>query len=680
MLSELFTLQQSLSSRGIQAQAWHPWMQSFKKGEALVAELDPSGQVAAVSFLDAKQVEALRNIVPDNQKSFPGFNLNCPLLRVSDSIRWHDYSAQWEFAAISIKQPTLAYETKDLKRINRLLHEFPQREIAPRLRNAGVKLRSVTALLERLASNEQTAERFLRELALKTFQSAELGRTSREFALSILFGKPNRKKRELEDWKITLILDVADLENFSYRVADPTVGNECNVLLLASEQGSEPSSDDETFICALSGRADEPVGDKMPQPNLPILGPSYLMSMNADIPCQTRYRQTSTNIFPAGRNTVRSLNDSLIFITEDSRRNRTWAGVPSGTKDTSDLLIAYMEDAPLETIPITALFTEDESDPQQKVATFEKRVEEVYEALRVRGRLEKDISIRIVAITRIDKGRRQVIFNASYAASAIFEAQHKWKFGTRNVPEIFVPFPRGKGQPPEWRTNQVPSPSAVMLSFKAQWIRAGTAQQTIPGVELRQVYELLLLPNAETHARALLDRYMPLTIPLLDGLARSLRGGPYLPEGARSAALVVVSVYGILLSRQGRQKEVYMQGREYFLGQFLQYADLLHKLYCESERENKFPPQLLGNAVLPMAIQDPVRAFEVLSTRMPVYLAWAERAKGEKAGLAKWTRNELGRIAGLLKDHNLTPAVNASGKAELLLGYLAKAKSKEGEN
>ncbi|HEX5434079.1 MAG TPA: hypothetical protein VFY05_07570 [Candidatus Angelobacter sp.] len=120
-----------------------------------------------------------------------------------------------------------------------------------------------------------------------------------------------------------------------------------------------------------------------------------------------------------------------------------------------------------------------------------------------------------------------------------------------------------------------------------------------------------------------------------------------------------------------------METRDYLLGQFLQLADLLHKLYCENERNVALPPQLIGNAAIPMAIQNPARAFSVLSNRMIVYLAWAERFRGDNAGLAKWTRRELGRLSGILKDQDLNSPVNTTGKAELLLGYLANFKASQ---
>lgn len=117
-----------------------------------------------------------------------------------------------------------------------------------------------------------------------------------------------------------------------------------------------------------------------------------------------------------------------------------------------------------------------------------------------------------------------------------------------------------------------------------------------------------------------------------------------------------------------------MESRDYLLGQFLQKADLLHKCYCFDVRGGKLPPQLIGNAAILMAMQRPARAIEVLSSRMAIYLAWAERFDGEDAGLAKWARKELGRLAALLKNEDLNTRVSPNGKAELLLGYLANTK------
>lgn len=64
---------------------------------------------------------------------------------------------------------------------------------------------------------------------------------------------------------------------------------------------------------------------------------------------------------------------------------------------------------------------------------------------------------------------------------------------------------------------------------------------------------------------------------------------------------------------------------------------------------------------------------------MTVYLAWSERYQGHDGGLAKWTRKELGRLAAQLKECDLAPRVSPNGKAELLLGYLARIKENQKE-
>jgi len=675
MLNELAALSKSLVSRGIQTQAWHTWIQPFKKGDAIVAELDEVGALARISALTTEEVAGLRKIAPDNQKSFPGFNLVCPVLALSDATLWNQPEALWEAALAATLESPLAWKLKDLHHLDRLLGDFPLKEIEPRLRGDGPKLLSTMAILQRLAHAKPETQSFLHHLSLQVVAGAQDRRLSRAMALAVLYGKPNKKKSRLDEWKTTLIFDVSDVDHFSYRVADPAVSAEWSRLLLASDSNSPagPAS----FVCGLTGHPDTPMDDKMPSPNLKILGQTYLMSMNADIPCQTRYGQTSSAIFPVGKNAVQKMNDALLFITESARREKTWAGVPNGSRDQSDLLIAYLEEEPDIDIPVASFFADTEPNAAQEVASYEARTAQIHEALRLREKPGRDSYIKVIALSKIDKGRAQVVFSASYSTAAIYAGRDRWLSGARNVPSIAIPFPVAKGKPAVWRSAYKPSPSEVMISFKRQWLRAGQTSQAVPGVDLGSVYALLLEPDARAQASWLLDRYLGQTEPLLIGLARSLWGGASLPESARMEALIAIAVYGILLFRQERQKEIYMESRDYLLGQFLQLADLLHRLYCVHERKGAIPPQLIGNAAIPMALQSPRRAIQVLGNRMPVYIAWADRYQGDDAGLAKWSRKELGRLSTTLKDENLDSRVSTNGKAELLLGYLANTKQSE---
>jgi hypothetical protein len=576
LLNELAALSNSLVSHGIQTQSWHTWIQPFKKGDAIVAELDELGALARISALTAEEVAGLRNIAPDFKNSFPGFNLNCPVLTLPDAALWNQPETLWAAAMAATLESPLAYQRKDISRLGRLLGDFPLKEIAPRLRGDGPKLLATLAILQRLAHAKPKAESFLHHLSLQVVVGAQQGRLPRALALAILYGKPNKKKLRLDEWKTTLIFDVSDVDHFPYRVADPAISAEWSRLLLASDSNSPagPAS----FVCGLTGHPDTPMDDKMPSPNLKILGLTYLMSMNGDIPCQTRYGQTSTAIFRVGKNAVQNVNDALLFITESARREKTWAGVPNGSKDQSDLLIAYLEEEPDIDIPVAGFFADIESNVAQDVATYEARTAQIHEALHLREKPGKDSYIKVIALSKIDKGRAQVIFSASYSTAAIYAGRDRWLSGARNVPNIAIPFPVEKGKPAVWRSGYKPSPSEVMISFKRQWLRAGQTSQSVPGVDLGSIYGLLLEPDAGSRAAWLLDRYLGRTEPLLIGLARSLCGGANLPESARKEALIAIAVYGILLLRQERQKEIYMESRDYLLGQFLQLADLLHRL------------------------------------------------------------------------------------------------------
>jgi hypothetical protein len=344
LLNELAALSHSLAVNGILAQSWHSWIQPFKKGEAIVAELNESGDLARVSLLSAEEVAGLRNVAPDNQNSFPGLNLNCPVLTAPTAELWNQPEELWKAAVAATQESPLAYAQKDFQRLARLLRDFPLNEVAPRLQNDGPILRATLAVLERLAAKRPEAESFLHDLALQVVAAAQSGRLPQAVAVAILYGKPNKKKLRLDKWQTTLILDVCDMDRFPYRVADPAFGAECSRILLASDPAAPTAA--APFICSLTGLPDTLMDEKMPSPNLKILGKTVLMSMNADIPCQTRYGQTSTGIFRVGKNAVQSINDALIFITESARREKTWAGVPNGSKDQGDLLVAYLEGDP----------------------------------------------------------------------------------------------------------------------------------------------------------------------------------------------------------------------------------------------------------------------------------------------------------------------------------------------
>jgi hypothetical protein len=671
LLNELLELSRSLRAHGVEAESWHPWIKSFKKGDALVGRIDHRGALVHVSVIVAEEVARLRNVSPDNQKSFPGFNLDCPLL---EATRLSNKASEVGLPSeISLDWP-LAYDAHQFQRLKLLLTIFPA-EVASKLRSTdGEILRATRSLLERMTRSPVEPQAFVRQLAQATLVAVKEGRVPAALAGAVLYGKPRKTGNEFEDWKATLILDVSDLDNFPYAVADPAVAIPLSAALFSSDRLPGTGGDPAPITCALTGSSDQPFMGKFPEPTLPYLGKTYLMSMNTDVPCQTRYGHSGSAIFSAGQRSVQESLDAIQFITRQELRGRTWSAVPNGSSDRNDLLISYLEDEPAAEIPLADFFSDSDSDAH--FATFAERTQELHSALRVRASVKADSFIRVFALSLIDPGRKQVLFSGRYSVSTIYQARDNWVAGTHNAPEVSIPLRTGKGNPVAWVAAVAPSPVEALQSFKRQWLRHGQNSQTLPGVDTGRIYALLLEPDTRELAKWLLVVYLPRTMPLMLGLGRLLFGRSPLPEAARKAGLIAIALYGVLLFRQGRSKEIYMENRDYLLGQFLQFADRLHKLYCEHERKGSVPPQLIGNAAVSMTTQSPSRALQMLSHRMPVYLAWADRYAGANAGLVKWTRKELGRLSAALKDTDLSPAVTANGKAELLLGYLANPSTK----
>lgn len=111
---------------------------------------------------------------------------------------------------------------------------------------------------------------------------------------------------------------------------------------------------------------------------------------------------------------------------------------------------------------------------------------------------------------------------------------------------------------------------------------------------------------------------------------------------ARKTALTGISVLSIVLYKLGIKKEVYMKNAAFGIGRMLALADKLHEQYCKHVRKSEIPPQLIGNALMHTALDNPTRGLALLSERLLIYQAWATKAQGDNIGLAKWTLGQMG--------------------------------------
>ncbi len=124
------------------------------------------------------------------------------------------------------------------------------------------------------------------------------------------------------------------------------------------------------------------------------------------------------------------------------------------------------------------------------------------------------------------------------------------------------------------------------------------------------------------------------------------------------------------------------------IGRLLSLADQLHYLYCQEVRGNQLPPQLLGNALMNTALQQPVTALALFAQRILPYQAWAktfrkdEKASDEeqkKVRKARYLLREIGDVSETLHKAKFQPRLSDEDRAGMILGYLAGTKWQSAE-
>lgn len=117
-----------------------------------------------------------------------------------------------------------------------------------------------------------------------------------------------------------------------------------------------------------------------------------------------------------------------------------------------------------------------------------------------------------------------------------------------------------------------------------------------------------------------------------------------------------------------------MNGQAFSVGCLLKQADRLHKRYCIEVRNkgdvNKpLPPQLMGNSVFQIALDNPVEGINRLEEKMRVYLGWAETANSRRAYGVMRDLEAAARALASAGD-SLPEQFSPEERAQMLLGYL----------
>lgn len=698
MLNELHDLAQSLKAVEVTMDSWHTYFKTCPKGTAtFFVLLDSLGQVADLEpVMDRERIAAIRKWEVAAGVSFPAFNV-LPLYEPTGEEA--KKTAVELRKTITSKAPPKPDEIKqrleslvgasvslwvkkEPARITKCLTTLAG-EVGGALGAPPDDFRSILELIAR--SGKLTAENLQTQLA-SVLANKIVGAPSLAAAWfdAIFFHSGKKPDR----W--SLIAELADRSAFAYPANHERVQVWMNSRFQAvdkpSEQSTADSQNEQGDAFAKPGiRLDE----SFPSVRLPVLGNVILRSMSSESPCQRRYGFADSQSCRVGQVSRQDMKNALEWIGHPKRREKTWCDV-SSLNGVSGVLFAYPSQKP-DVVPelaglIAGLDNEVDPDGAKFEACAARVTASLTELVRKQPHEAPATEVRVFVLTKPDGFRTKVLSCGRYAVARLLTSANEWMTCCRNVPLILVrQFGAQKGDKAFWAEPFIPYPAEVVRCLNTAWERAGTHAEQVPGFGIGDGLGLLLengmvLKAIATRAiRTLIANALSLVL----ALGQAHRQGLAHPMGKKygKQALLLPSIFGLLLAKLGRMKGDYMKGPPFLVGRLLSLADQLHVQYCHGVRKGQVPPQLVGNALMASALEQPTKAVALLSQRILPYQAWARTVQGgDEVRLAKYFLGELGRVSAELKDIELPSSCGDAEKAEMLLGYLARSeKDKDSE-
>ncbi len=693
MLNEFYDIANSLKAAGIKTVLLDKRIKGPSKGIKLCLEIAPNGAVADVRLLPLDVVKKSWTIANGNKNSFP-------FVRFQDTLLVHPYTKEelkkrkqevfkrgtdLAMAIEFLEQSAQTYEMRSL--------EFDGWETyRSRIESRLEKLRLID---DELSIVPATHERFL--LLAKDLEA---------FSFSLLEGLLALLKNPTDELVKTVFAVLleggeqvcfeAQMEESEFSITDPNLTLPVSESLSVSNSDSMATPNSNSRACAVSNHPDTINETSFPQANLPLLGRTPLFARKEDVECRHRYKRRGVDSISVGNSTIAQMKAALVAICAEENEGKTWSKIPSENPSSRDLLIAYVETAPH--LAVADAFVEDDVDK----ATFAEKAKLIIEAVKG-NQLDQthEPRLRMLVLRKVDPANRKIIHSGAEPVAHFLDACDRWVESFEQLPAIQLSVPRGRGKPPIRQTPICISPASFIVLSKERFKENGKTKDEVPGGRFFDVLQLMMgTPRSrEASAKRWLGLILPRRRQLVVGIAGATRRtfDEYKSYDA-SAALATVSAFHILLNNLGRNGELYMKESAFKLGQLLAAADELHSGYCHDVRNGSLPSRLMGNALMAMAEQNPLKALDVLSRKWLVYQAWAKKSnfrvdekfvKPAEKPSAKYQaeRNRQWSIAhGIAAASKAAPLAtdlasklpsktNQEFRAELILGYIAGIRS-----
>lgn len=710
MLNELLMVERGVLQAGIKMSLRHPDVKEAAKKPTLQIFLDPHGHVARIRVISSSRLEERRlwKLVEGQKNSFP-FIQPKPLLKNEAIQHWKQHLS---------KRPS------DSEKRELLLELASDSNVRSVELGEWVSAGMMKALHDRrryLIELEQsdivvlptTIDRFL--LACDKGIGGDPSKLTLEITHQIIEELKLSTNSDLLAAAIALCVDTGtksgalyfDSEgSFQIDMTDERVSDQLCQHLRKIDLDCMARKG----VCSVTGEDGVLVSGNFSQPNLPIIGQSFLFARNEAIPSATRYGKKSSASIPVGYMTDIKLRAAVEALCSSERYGKTWRAIPGEAPKQSDLLLAFVDEA-IDAPAVALLAGNDEEDLSEEepnstadavnsVAAFEKRTERLIEAVQAKIKADlRNTPVHLIVIRKVDTANRKVVYASTPTVADLYKAATTWVAGERNVPSwLTLPIPRkGENKPRPMEPSHV-APLGLIAFSKKVFIRGRTESKEVVGLPAAETLNFFLDPvgDGNLSARRRVSRVLRLVLnrrlTLVTGMAHALRRGfDFARDYDCSEVLRTITLLGLVLHKLDRKKEVYMNETAFKLGQLLAAADVVHAGYCADIRGGAVPPSLLGNQVFTLAQSSPAKALGILCRRWKPYDGWAKKTardldraealiaskqKGDQQrgwDIKKAMRHarEMGPLAAELAQSLEGCRVDDTFLAELLLGYIA---------
>ncbi|MBP7944564.1 MAG: hypothetical protein KA191_00655 [Verrucomicrobia bacterium] len=392
-------------------------------------------------------------------------------------------------------------------------------------------------------------------------------------------------------------------------------------------------------------------------------------------------------IFPVGTDKRTELISAMKWLWHEDRKGKTWAIRSKPKKDGVFLLLTYLDekvDAPAHLAELFAGPAREESD--RAIVQFETVCTGVVDALDGIPSLTDHAKVNLFALHKPDPGRTQVYCSESFTAAVLKRLAQAWQADSRKHPPILLPqFPlRSKQEAkqqeeagikarPKAFEPSVPFPYQAVECLNTIWQKCETANEAkadaAADLDLSDAFELLRRTGHRPMDVDYLGRILELAVrrarPLLTAVGQAMHQTNRITfvamgdRGRHSSKSVLHArrwpcILSLLLTRLGYDLNTptTMKETAFLIGRFLAQLDRLHAYYAKYVSDkNEGLRQLLGNSLMSVALESPLRAFELAGQRMLPYQAWAEQfSHGRDSFKEEQKRKDAGSVGAILWD------------------------------